>query len=428
MNLAKRGLILDGKGQIVRPKPPVLDFESSTARDLGVEITDIIRNLFRSGASPLTLQAAVPGILSTTKAPRRTPTRTSKRRQNRPETPLEYHKRVKKELGLLDIDQDIREMSLETLRHHFGYKNKKIQRGLFCRNVVWQVLRYTKAGKPPMFVQNGGNVRSLWYHVKALVGRHAWSFGKNVEYDGLFSEALTEITNAGLMEYRELNFIDQNRVNRWVAPHYGTKNLIIMAEKRAFSEELLSIGRRYGVTVQATGGVPSRVTTETMLLEMAEAGHDLTQPFIVFAMVDFDPDGWNIAQTFVEHMLGLGLKKIKAFQPYGRDRPRQPWIDIVSVGDLNVDFIEENRHPLKIGKRSKALGDEWVSATGGLYGRGGKQWALSSEVFLGLVDEHLEKKLPKHLSNLELYQQIVAYQSLDQPFKNYIAAKLSAQM
>lgn len=335
---------------------------------------------------------------------------------------------MKKKLGLVDIDQDIREMDLDTLRRHFGYKNGKIQRGLFSRNVIWQILRFTKAGRPPKFVQNGGNVRSLWYHVKSLTSRHSWSFGKNVEYDDLFSSALTELTDAGLMEYRELNFIDQNKVNRWVAPCYGTKNLIIVAEKRAFSEELLTIGKRYGVTVQATGGVPSRVTIETMLLEMVEAGHDLTGPFTVFAMVDFDPAGWNIAQTFVEHMLGLGLKKIRAFHPYGRERPRQPWIDIVSVGDLDVEFIEENRHSLKVGKRSKALADEWVRATGGLYGRGGKQWALSSEVFLGLVDKHLAKKLPSHLADHDRYKRIVAYESIDQPLKNYIAAKLFAQM
>ncbi|MFA7478846.1 MAG: hypothetical protein WC184_13310, partial [Acidimicrobiia bacterium] len=92
------------------------------------------------------------------------------------------------------------------------------------------------------------------------------------------------------------------------------------------------------------------------------------------------------------------------------------------------EFIEENRHSLKVGKRSKALADEWLAATGGLYGRGGKQWGLSSEVFLGLVDEHLANKLPKHLDDHDRYQKIVAYESLDQPLKNYIAAKLFAQM
>jgi hypothetical protein len=331
-----------------------------------------------------------------------------------------------KELDLVNIDEDISQMDLKTLRRHFGYKNGKIKLGIFCRNVVWQAWRFTQAGNPPIFVQKGGNVRSLRYHVKTITEKHTRSFGKTTDFHKLFGNALSDLTGAGLLSYRDLNFIDNNRINRWVAPSYGIKNVIFMAEKRSFIEELLRIGPKYGVTVQTTGGVASRVTVETMLLEMADAGHDLTEPFVVLAAVDVDPAGWNIAASFVEQMLELGLSKVRTFRPYGKRRPKQPWIDVVSVDSLDPKFVETQRHPLHVGKRAANLADEWVRATGGLYGRGGKDWALSSEAFLGSLEEHVAHKLEAFTPKDYAYSKIAAYKNLSRPLKNYMAARLTS--
>lgn len=418
MNLAKLGLSLDQNGKIVRPN-----------FDTAHEILESLASVPGTEANLSSL--ALPGQLSMYSQRDFASSSSSLNRfqskwyeRMRKEHPIAYRLRIKKALGLLDLDDDILTMDLKTLRQYFGYKNGRIKSGLFCRNIIWQVYRFSQLGKPPQFVEKGGNVRSLWYYVKRLTTKHSRSFGKSTTFDDLFSTALTEMTNAGLFSYRDFNFIDQNKANRWVSPSYGATNIILMAEKRSFSEELIRLAKQYGVTAQAVGGVSSRVTVETMLTEMADAGHDLTKPFLVFAMVDFDPAGWNIAQSFVEQMLDLGLAKIRGFWPYGRDYPRQPWIDMVSIRDLDTEFIKERRH--KISKKQKSA-DEWITATGGLYGRSGKKWGLSSEIFLGLAGEHLAKKLPKYLpEDHERYQKIVAYESLDRPLKNYIAARLFA--
>jgi hypothetical protein len=272
----------------------------------------------------------------------------------------------------------------------------------------------------------GGNVRSLRYHVKTITQRHSRSFGRNTDFHKNFGAALSALTGAGLISYRDLNFIDTNRIDRWVAPSYGAKNVVVMAEKRSFSEELLKVGHNLGVTVQATGGFASRVTVETMLLEMADAGHDLTKPFVVFAMVDFDPDGWNVADEFVTQMLELGLRRVRRFWPYGRKKPSQPWIDIVSVRELSSEFLDRERHKLSGGRKS--VKDEWLQATGGLYGRGGKTWGLSSEAFFGRLEQYLSQKIQRYLPEDYLYHKITNFESLEQPIKDYIAAKLFAQM
>lgn len=430
MNLAKLGLILDSQGRIAKPQESLQDLvtaESSTAREYGFEVAHQVKQALEN-LRFMSHQAFTPGFTeSTLTAFSQTKSRgksQSKKvtKAKKVETIRSFRQTAKTEYGLKDIDEDISKMDLKTLREHFGYKKGSIQTGVFCRNVVWQVWRFTQAGKPPPFVVLGGNVRSLRYHVKTITETHTRSFGKNTDFHKNFGQALSDLTGAGLLSYRDLNFIDNNRINRWVAPSYGAKNIVVMAEKRAFSDELLRVGKKHGVTVQCTGGNASRVTVETMLLEMADNGHDLTEPFVVFAMVDFDPEGWNIAQEFVNQMFELGLSKVKSFWPYGRDKPRQPWIDIVSVSEVGTDFLDQQRHPFRVKK--KKVTAEWITATGGLYGQGGKEWALSSEAFLGSLDEHLSSKLKKILPEDYKYHKIEAMSSLIHPLTNYAAEKL----
>ena len=425
MNLAQMGLVKDRRGRIDRPEKSIVDILAEgddTAPDYGFGVLEQFDKAMLVTMSNLSVKLDSRTLESASPIARSGP---KKKRSRKPAlTTHTFRQEAKKKLGLMDIDYDIREMDLKTLRSYFGYKNGKIKTGLFCRNVAWQCLRFTKAGNPPDFVVRGGNIRSLKYYVKTITARHSVSFGKNTDFDSNFTAALSDLTSAGLMSYTDLNFIDSNKVNRWVAPSYGAKNVIAIAEKRSFSEELLSVGKKLGVTVQCTGGSSSRVTVETMLLEMAEKGHDLTKPFVVFAMVDFDPSGWNIADEFVEQMLELGLGKVRSFWPYGRDKPKQPWIDIVSVKDLDPELIDHERHNLKAGRKN--LTNEWLTATGGLYGRGGKKWGLSSEAFLGMLEEHLSSKLDKYLPADYLYHKIEALRSLAQPLKDYVSTKLFA--
>ena len=430
MNLAKLGLILDSKGRIKRPRETLLDLakaESSTAREYGFEVADQVREalgilsvMSHQSLAPVLTKSSL--IASSKNSSSERPHSKGATKKKKVETLRSFRQAAKKDQDLEDIDEDISKMDLKTLRKHFGYKNGKIKLGIFCRNVVWQIWRFTQAGKPPPFVVKSGNVRSLRYHVKTITETHTRSFGRTTDFHSLFGEALSKLTGAGLLSYSDLNFIDNNRVNRWVAPSYGAKNVVVIAEKRSFSEELLDLGKSLGVTVQCTGGNASRVTVETMLLEMAENGHDLTEPFLVFAMVDFDAEGWNVAQEFVTQMLELGLSKVRSFRPYGRKKPRQPWIDIVVAREMGTDFLDEQRHPYRTTKKNVTA--EWLTATGGLYGQGGKKWALSSEAFLGYLEEHLTAKLKKFLPKDYQYHKIEAMRSLIHPLTNYAAEKL----
>lgn len=64
---------------------------------------------------------------------------------------------LKKKFGLIDLNVDITTMNLRTLRRYFGHKTEEtIDGALFIRNVIWQLYRFTKAGKPPPIIENGG--------------------------------------------------------------------------------------------------------------------------------------------------------------------------------------------------------------------------------------------------------------------------------
>lgn len=430
MNLAKLGLALDENGALAPPDyiPPPEEPEE--------EEFDFEPSAPAYGAS-FSMMAATGGHRAKARRrskPRRRPrTEPEEPKEKAPpfdlkpkpgETPEAFHKRVKKALGLLDLEQDILDMNLAELRSFFGYKKGTIRRGLFVRNVIWQIYRQVQASTPPTFVKNGGNVRSLWYHVKPLVRRHSKSFSGD-DMANLFSAQLTIMTRLGLLSYRDLNLTDSDSAGRWVSPLYGTTNVILMAEKSAFSSKLIELGKRYGVTVQTTGGASSRVTVDTLLTEMSEAGHDLTRPFTIFVLVDIDPAGWNIAEEFIKQMKELGLKKVHAYHPYGEDRPLQPWIDIISATDLDTEFLAKYRFELKTQTRKTKLSDEWIKATGGLYGRNGKEHGLAADELIQFIDEHLARKIPEHLKqDPQVFSRLSALDDLVESTKRYLTARL----
>ena len=345
---------------------------------------------------------------------------------------------LKKKFGLIDLNVDITTMNLRTLRRYFGNKNgTTIDKGHFVRNVIWQIYRYTKAGKPPPIIENGGNIRSIWYHVKKLVREHARAFKLKGELANLISKHLTEMVQAGLLSYKDLNLMDDRRPYRRLAPSYGNPRVILIAEKISFFSKMVALGVRYGATVQITRGVPSLICIDTMLTEMAEAGHDLTQQFIIFDYCDFDPVGWNIGETFVEHLRDFGVTNIARFRQY---RGERGCLDLVNPHELDSDFLKQVRHRLKrrkagaeltthqakASKRSRAsLVSRWVASTGGLYGRNGTTYGVSAEEFLHLLDEHSDAKvIPRLETPPEAFFRLSAFQGLNEALRPYLVQRL----
>ena len=58
------------------------------------------------------------------------------------------------------------------------------------------------------------------------------------------------------------------------------------------------------IAVVATGGQNSRCAALDYLDQLVAVGIDLDQEFTVFSFCDFDPEGWDIPESFIDHLRG----------------------------------------------------------------------------------------------------------------------------
>jgi hypothetical protein len=334
----------------------------------------------------------------------------------------EQHEKLKKQFELVDFTEDITQMSLDTLRRHFGYASGSIDKGLFVNNVIWQVYNMFKVGKAPPFVANGGSVRSFWYHVKKVVQDHPRAFKVPKDLDGLFSKQLSAMVRAGLLSYKDLKITDDRQSFRKLAPVYGNPHIILLGEKFSFLSKLIDLHLQYGITIQCSKGMPSLVMADTMLTEMAEKRYDMSQEFIILTFTDFDPTGWNIGNTFARHLKELGVKNIRRFSQYPTPRD---CLDVVCPHDLPADFLERSRLVMKKKLQRAALTRKWALATGGLYKRGGINYAVSAEEHLGFLDAMLAEKIaPFLVQPPEVFTRMINFEYLSEMMGKYLLERL----
>ncbi len=331
--------------------------------------------------------------------------------------PGELTEKLKKKYKLVDFTDDITKMKLPTLRSHFGYISGSINKALFVNNIIWQVYRLGKTGNAPTFINNGGNIRSLWYYVKKIVRKHPRVFNVDKDLDSLFSKQLSKMVKDGLLSYKDLNITDDREAVRRLAPVYGNPHIILLGEKISFLSKLIDVGLQYGITVQCSKGMPSLVMADTMLTEMGHAGYDMSQEFIILTFTDFDPTGWNIGNTFAGHLKELGLKNIRSFNQYPVPRD---CLDVVCPHDLSSKFLEGARNQMTAKLQRGALTRRWANATGGLYKRGGTDYAVSAEEHLDFFDAMLAEKIAPFLRQKpEAFTKLINIEYLDDVFEIY---------
>jgi hypothetical protein len=338
----------------------------------------------------------------------------------------EQRAKLIEQFGLVDFDEDITQMDLDTIRRHFGYISGTINKGLFVNNIIWQLYRMAQAGKAPAFIKNGANIRSLWYYVKKVVREHPRIFNVSGDddLDGLFSKQLAEMVRGGLLSYKDLNLNDDREAARRIAPLYGNPHIILMGEKFSFLPKLIEVGLRYGITIQCSKGMPSLIMADTMITQMAEAGYDMTQEFIILAFNDFDPTGWNIGNTFARHLKELGVKNIRRFHQYPSPRD---CLDVVCPHDLPSDFLERARNSLSADRRREEQTRKWANATGGVYQRGGTEHAVSAEELLEFFDEMLAEKIAPFLAQKpEVFNRLINLEYLSDVMGKYLLERVLA--
>jgi len=128
------------------------------------------------------------------------------------------------------------------------------------------------------------------------------------QYNQLIRVLADMVKKHKIMEYKDIGFRDDNRVNRKVGLN---ANIILYAEKIGHADFLSEIAEKYQISVIAFGGQPSIMNIEYLVDDIKSRKIDIRRSFFIFSIVDFDPSGWIVRNSFIDDLKRFGIKNIK---------------------------------------------------------------------------------------------------------------------
>jgi len=266
-------------------------------------------------------------------------------------------------MGVKDLDKDITTMTKEELLANFSTASgSSVVVSVLMVNFLWQLVTYIRAGQPSPV--EGGNVRSLWYQVKPVLS--LLGILEDTDHYKTLSEQLSEMVQAKICSYHEFGLIEEGKWN------IGTYNphVIIMAEKEAHYRMFLQSAQDLtGATIIATGGQPSTITSEYFtdaLKAKLAASPDLPPP-AVLALVDYDPFGWALLDTFLSDLKTFGIRDARI-------------VNLSLPKNYKPEDLELRHYDLeKSGDTPVAMLRRWMKLTNGI---NGKPWGMEADVFM----------------------------------------------
>lgn len=168
-----------------------------------------------------------------------------------------------------------------------------------------------------------------------------------------------------ILSYREFSLLDDGK---WaigqVNPH-----LILMSEKTSHYFFLQQMRDVIGATIISTGGQPSTITGEYFTDELRKVIPKYWEKdrVAVLALVDYDPFGWALLETFVGDLRTFGFKhptviNLSIPANYTAEELAMMHYDLAAAGDTPAPMLKR-----------------WMKATNGI---NGKPWGMEVDVLM----------------------------------------------
>lgn len=252
--------------------------------------------------------------------------------------------------GIVLTDKDLRKLRRSEIKRFFGSSNSsRIIMSKFIKSIIWQAYTKIKEGSEPPIT---GNIRTFWYRwVKPAIAKVPKKYiGKSDLYDTMSQLFVEMVLELKLFHYEDFDFTDENWENRRIGK--DKPELLVFAEKRGWIRMLQEYHQEYGVSVLALGGFPSALTSEYTARDITKATGG-KKPVRLVGIVDYDPSGALIAQSFREQLERVGLE-ISGITT------------IIEPKHYTERELKLFRYPLP--RKQKAKTDKWMLETGGILG------------------------------------------------------------
>lgn len=272
--------------------------------------------------------------------------------------------------NLREFDKEIRFMSPKELKTHFKYQTvNDFNTREFLANIIWEYYLLLQLGQRDPI---DGNIRTFWYYLKPTLSK-AVKINSQSQYPIMIDVFKTLVIQHQLFKYKDFGFIDEGQnFYRLGQTH---PNIILISEKTGHFKKLERLQQEFGITIVATGGMSSILTTEyltdelekvlvpdpasaSLLRPLRGVEGSIPNPIHLITLVDYNPSGAIIAKTFHNQLQHEGLENIISFQ------------HILTPAVFTEDEIKHvtDQIPLKT-KADKTKARKWIAAGGGVNGQ-----------------------------------------------------------
>jgi len=239
----------------------------------------------------------------------------------------------------------IHDQSQKWLIENFSQRANKypVNVSMLMRNIIWQNRERIISGKKPPLKEL---IRTFWYmYIKPTLSRcESLSDKPDNQYRQLIAILADMIKEHDLMRYKDIGFRDDRKTYRKVGAY---ANIILFAEKAGHHEFLTDIADKYKISILALGGKPSIMNIEYFVDDLKKHGVHLNRSFYLFSIVDFDPHGHIVRDSFIEGLEFYGVRNITL-------------VDLVHPDMLTPQEIEMSKYRLSQKKRDEALNQRWL--------------------------------------------------------------------
>ena len=324
---------------------------------------------------------------------------------------------ILKKLGIKHYNKNILNMTKAEILKEFGKTPKTLNKSLFIKNVIWQTYEYIKAGHNPM---DKGNLRSFWYYIKDTM----YKVGSKKDEADTISDMFMIMVKSGLFKYKDFDFEDDDKGNRWHARKFP--HIILFAEKVDYNDVLQELNAEFDITTIATGGQPSCLSAEYFVSELKDRNVDISREFLIFSIVDFDPSGDIIATNFIDNLIDNGIKNIRIFPGIFYKYFKRK--DLVLPENMTPEQKKKTYLlPLKI--RKSGLSAKWAEKTGGVNGKKNILYGIASNRMSKIqLKEVFAAKLSETINiNLEQIAKYREMKTLKQEMQLFALKKLQLE-
>lgn len=255
---------------------------------------------------------------------------------------------------IVTLEKSIKDVDAETLKKTFG----NLKGSELMRSIIMNEKQYCTCTHPR-------SQRNFWYSVvKPCLDKLGKLSPQDDTEDALtgwdkkLSKYLSEMVSEGKLTYQDIMIFDESR--NYNVPVYSFSpysNIIVACEKDTIYSIVEDISRLLGCSCISSKGLCSLGAMEQLIRKIQLSKDEPLTEIILLILSDYDPTGYNIADTLAEHaktiLRVLGSECVVKSKRIG-----------IVPEQLTEDEIKNNMYTPK----RKGI-EKWMELTGGIDGQ-----------------------------------------------------------